>query len=74
MERTNAWIAALLRDKGIDIYRMKGEMQPRCSRDAAAERAAAEVQPRCSRGAAEVQPRCSRGVAEVASRRVKVAR
>mmetsp|Transcript_23150 Transcript_23150/g.78121 ORF Transcript_23150/g.78121 Transcript_23150/m.78121 type:complete len:271 (+) Transcript_23150:2-814(+) len=24
MERTNAWIAALLRDKGIDIYRMKG--------------------------------------------------
>ena len=24
MERTNSWIAALLRDKGVDIYRMKG--------------------------------------------------
>ena len=34
-----------------------GEMQPRCSRDAA------EIQPRCSRGAAEMQPKCSRGVA-----------
>jgi len=47
-----------------------GEMQPRCSRDAAkmqprCSRDAAEMQPRSSRDAAEIQPRCSRDAAEI---------
>ena len=65
----------LLRNGG-DIDALNNSGAPRCSRDAAEIRDAAEVQPRCSRGAAEVQP-SARGThlhEELRSRRAAAAR